>query len=48
MFVDRRLSVVPHLKYIKKKGSTTFNLFNILAIEKTELTERSCSDFIDL
>ena len=45
---DRRLSFVPHLKYVKKKGLKVLNIFKLLATLNGELTERLCSVFIYL
>ena len=45
VILDRKLSFVSHLKYVKKKA---LKALNILPILNGEQIERSCSDSIDL
>ena len=45
---DGRLSFVPHLKYVNNKGLKSLIIFKLLAILNGELTESSCSAFINL
>ena len=43
---DRRLSFVPHFKYIKKKGLKALNILKVIGNTEWELTEISCSAFM--